>query len=170
MRELRLYPRWSWGARSPRTPLEEHRVRRVVVHHSGQPRVADYRGPETIQWIQRFHMEERGWADIGYHFVIAPDGAIYEGRPLLYVGAHVKHQNAGSLGICVLGDFRKGEDTVPLRAARALQELLTWCVDSLHIPPEAIYPHSAFSATECPGELVHLVRWFRPKLEAIYRR
>ena len=40
---------------------------------------------------------------IGYHFVIAGNGALYTGRALAEVGAHVANHNANSIGICMTG-------------------------------------------------------------------
>ncbi len=44
----------------------------------------------------------RGFAGIGYHFAIDPQGIIYETRPLNVMGAHVYGRNNGSIGIAFL--------------------------------------------------------------------
>lgn len=71
----------------------------VVVHcaqtHAGQ----DFDAAEVRKW----HVEERGWIDIGYHFVIKRDGTVEEGRPMDAVGSHVKDWNHTSVGICLIG-------------------------------------------------------------------
>lgn len=54
---------------------------------------------------QNLHMDDRGWWDIGYSFLIGEDGNVYEGRGWNYVGAHAPGYNTQSIGICVLGDF-----------------------------------------------------------------
>ncbi len=46
----------------------------AVIHHEGD--FQDY----NVQAIQREHMYGNGWMDIGYHYVVAPDGTIYAGR------------------------------------------------------------------------------------------
>ena len=51
-------------------------------------------------------MWERGWTDIGYHFVIDPAGTIYEGRDIRVRGAHVEGANTGKVGLLLLGDFQ----------------------------------------------------------------
>jgi N-acetylmuramoyl-L-alanine amidase len=53
--------------------------------------------------IRRWHVEERGWADIGYHWVIKRDGKLEAGRPEWAVGAHVENHNHNSIGICLVG-------------------------------------------------------------------
>lgn len=45
-----------------------------------------------------------GWADIGYHYIITPDGKRHIGRPIEKAGAHAKGFNQNSIGICLIGD------------------------------------------------------------------
>jgi len=40
-----------------------------------------------------------------YHYVIAPSGHIFEGRPLDYLGQHVRLANTGRIGIAFSGTF-----------------------------------------------------------------
>jgi len=52
--------------------------------------------------IRRWH-REKGWVDIGYHYVIRRDGKLEPGRDEGMVGAHVKGHNEDSIGICLVG-------------------------------------------------------------------
>ncbi len=54
--------------------------------------------------IQRWHLE-RGWATVGYHFVVSPSGRIFRGRPVHRLGAHVLGHNGGTVGIALMGNF-----------------------------------------------------------------
>jgi len=57
-----------------------------------------------VKDFRKWHMEERGWSDVGYHYVIRLNGTIEEGRPLHRIGAHAgKRHNSGSIGICFEG-------------------------------------------------------------------
>ena len=47
----------------------------------------------------------RGWYDIGYHFVIDYDGTLAAGRPLVRMGAHVKGENKGTVGVALMGGY-----------------------------------------------------------------
>ena len=69
----------------------------IVVHCSDSP----HRG-DTAETVHKWHLE-RGWAGIGYHYVIREDGTVERGRPDYWVGSHVAGHNANSLGICLLG-------------------------------------------------------------------
>ena len=41
----------------------------------------------TVESIRRYH-RSLGWHDIGYHYVIYPDGSVHSGRPVEQAGAH----------------------------------------------------------------------------------
>ena len=69
---------------------------------------------------------------IGYHFVIACNGALFTGRGLDEVGAHVKGYNANSVGICMTGTSAFTPDQF-----RALEALLRRLSTSLPVPLQA---------------------------------
>lgn len=116
-RELVVVPRASWdpapldnGVRYPGKLARVYRT--IVVHHSD---FTDAPGPVVIK---DYHLAVSGFSDIGYHFVISPDGTVYEGRPLHRMGAHAgatreaarglgrdKDPDWGSIGICLDGFF-----------------------------------------------------------------
>jgi hypothetical protein len=52
--------------------------------------------------IRGWHVNARGWKDIGYHYVIAPDGSIAFGRPETVIGAGVEGHNRGVIHICMI--------------------------------------------------------------------
>lgn len=81
-------------------PLSEI-LRTLIVHHSALP-LSD--GPRAIQVL---HMSNRGYADIGYHFLIDDNGQLYAGRDLGVRGAHTGGANTGSVGVCLLGNFEQ---------------------------------------------------------------
>jgi hypothetical protein len=110
-------------------PLREV-LRLLVVHHSALP-ASD--GPCEIQ---RLHQQQRGFADVGYHFMIDAGGLIYEGRPIHVRGAHVAGHNTGAVGLCLLGNF---ERTAPTPAQLASLSSL------------AIALHEAFGITHLAG-------------------
>lgn len=70
----------------------------LIIHCAATPPDMNIGVKEIREWHK-----ERGWADIGYHFVIRRDGTIEKGRPLDYIGAHVKGHNRGSIGVCLVG-------------------------------------------------------------------
>lgn len=56
----------------------------------------------NVTKIRKWH-KEKGWRDIGYHFVILPNGVVELGRPLEQSGAHCKGYNKTSIGTCLIG-------------------------------------------------------------------
>lgn len=87
----------------------------IVLHHSATPPGRDVKVDEIRAWHKA-----KGWADIGYHDVIEIDGRIREGRDREQPGAHAQGHNAHSLGICIVGDGRKGFTAGQEQALRAL--------------------------------------------------
>ena len=73
-------------------------INKIIVHCSASPEGKNF----SVSEIRRWHLQ-RGFADIGYHFVIYLDGSVHVGRPLHKSGAHCKGQNKNSIGICYVG-------------------------------------------------------------------
>lgn len=120
----------------------------VIVHHS-----AGNDGPAVnVQEIKRIHVQERGWEDIGYHFLIDEVNGIpqiYCGRNLEFEGAHCPGKN-DYVGVCVIGNFSKSEPSAAKleKLSSLLKGLMFW----YKLTPEQIHKHSDFKATACPGE------------------
>lgn len=151
---LRLIPRAQWTRERPdvanTNPMNGVRV--ITVHHDGmEPEVirtsAD--AARRLELIRSSHVESRGWADIGYHLVVDPQGRIWQGRPMNLQGAHVKDQNPHNLGILMMGNF---EVQNPTREALAtLDQLLAQQAMAHRVPLSAIRTHQEWSSTACPG-------------------
>lgn len=78
--------------------------------------------------IGRWH-RQRGFAGIGYHYVIKRDGTVERGRPEDTVGAHVSGFNGTSIGICLVGgvsekDVTKAENNFTPAQFAALKTLI----------------------------------------------
>lgn len=112
-----MHSRGEWGARAPKqTPTVAPTVKLAVVHHSVSPNgYSPSQVPSVLRGIQAYHMDGRGWDDIGYNFVVDRYGGIWEGRaggsdrPV--VGAHASGFNSGSVGVMMLGDFSDAQPT-----------------------------------------------------------
>ena len=79
--------------------VERQKTDHIVIHCADTP---DDRDVEMAE-IKRWHIEERGWDDIGYHFVIRRNGLVEVGRDIKMQGAHAKAVNGTSVGICLVG-------------------------------------------------------------------
>ena len=86
---------------------------KIVIHHSASPATVRQGGldiPVNAAMIREWHLI-KGWSDIGYHFVILPDGSCEPGRPIYRPGAHciASNRNFIGLGICLVGNFSEIE-------------------------------------------------------------
>ncbi|XP_043269837.1 peptidoglycan-recognition protein SC1a-like [Venturia canescens] len=151
-----IISRAEWGARQPKLPYETLRyipAPYVVIHHGGIHHfcyeLADC--AEVVRSYQNLHMDDRGWIDIGYNFVIGEDGNVYEGRSWDHVGAHAPGYNFHSIGISVIGDFTHFIPNTP--ALEALDSLISYGVKLGKISKYyKIIGHKQARETMCPGE------------------
>lgn len=77
-------------------------IDKIIIHCSATKEGKDV----TVEQIDKMH-RKRGFACIGYHFVIYRDGSIHDGRDISKVGAHTTGYNTGSIGICYVGGLDK---------------------------------------------------------------
>lgn len=125
---------------------------------------------QKIKEIRRWHVEDRGWSDIGYHYVIDRDGKIGTARPLGRVGAHTKGHNTGSVGIALLGGFGGAQDDgfdahyTPAQD-KAARELITAIMAKHQIAK--ISGHNEYAAKACPCFDVQ-AWWSKSKPRPIY--
>jgi len=107
----------------------------------------------VVRAVQNYHMDDRGWIDIGYHYLIDKYGKIYQGRPDNVVGAHVADYNTGNIGISAIGSYHLVDITPALQTA--LENLLAWLCYKYNISPDTIKGHRDYAATECPGQYLY---------------
>ena len=128
------------------------RTTKIVVHCSATPSDRDVDAAE----IRRWHVDENGWDDIGYHFVIRRDGTIEPGRDLDAVGAHCLSVNYESVGVCLVGgldtDLSPLADYMPAQM-RSLEILLDGLVPRFESPLPDVVAHSDLDdgKPDCPG-------------------
>ncbi len=133
----------------PRGPLDH-----LVLHHTafassgiGGPTLAAE--ARHMRQIQRWHFD-RGWATVGYHFVISPSGRIFGGRPVDRLGAHVLGHNAGTVGICLMGNFEREQPTAA--ALAALEHVRTRLVPGgAGVALLGHSDHRGHESSACPG-------------------
>lgn len=149
---LPLVPRRAWNADSPRL-YKTHVPVRITVHHEGTQLLLTDDAAKKIRRIQTWGMgKDRNWADIPYHFLIAPDGTIYEGRNVNTVGeTATEYDPSGHLLITCLGNFEKQE--VFPKQLTSLIRLIAYCSVKYSIPVETLSTHRDNSVqTTCPGK------------------
>jgi N-acetylmuramoyl-L-alanine amidase len=75
----------------------------IILHCSATPEGRAH----DVADIRRWHVDGRGWSDIGYHFCILLDGTVEAGRPVARQGAHCKGKNKDTVGVCYIGGCDK---------------------------------------------------------------
>lgn len=73
-------------------------INKIIVHCAATPETMDIGAQEIKAW----HLQ-RGWSDIGYHYIIKRDGKLERGRPIDIAGAHARGHNIDSIAVCLIG-------------------------------------------------------------------
>jgi hypothetical protein len=126
-------------------------VSRITVHHSAVDNSGLRNFSDTARMIEgiRAGHVARGWADIGYHYVIDPSGRVWEGRSVLRQGAHVQDNNEHNLGIMMLGNFEYQAPTP--QALHAVDHFVASQMARFNVPLRRVYTHQELRRTACPG-------------------
>jgi hypothetical protein len=134
------------GLEPPRSVLRMHHSMGLFVHWSaGRTAASSQEGIRRVRATQRYHMG-KGWADIGYSWLVDDAGTIYEGRGWGVEGAHTRAWNTRSHACCWLGG--PGHD--PTSAAMGAIQ----CVLEEHDRRYGrgfLAAHGEVSQTQCPG-------------------
>ena len=109
--------------------MKKEDIDAIVIHCSATREGQDVRAADIDKWHK-----ERGFAMIGYNYVVDLDGTVEVGRPLTMDGAHCntagvsgKSYNKHSIGICYVGGldkYGKAKDTRTPAQKKALAELV----------------------------------------------
>ena len=164
---------WRFGLLDPKVKPSCTKAEHVIIHHSGIDN-NNSSNTDQIRIIYTYHTESNGWDDIGYNFLIAADGTIFQGRDGQGVcekdntkGAHFCAKNNNTMGICLMGNYNAALPSFPM--LNSLYQLITWKLNKESLTP---YGSSAFPvgttgqlpviaghrdgcSTECPGENVY---------------
>lgn len=162
------------GEASPQWTPAYTTVTHLVVHHTaGANTVPDWEAEVRSIWY--LHTFTNGWGDIGYNYLIDPNGVIYEGRAggSGAIGAHFSCRNTNTAGVALLGTYTTG---LPTQAAmESLEHLLAELCQRNRIDPKAFAYHApsalnvptiighrdgntsplTCTRTECPGDALY---------------
>lgn len=128
--------------------MNTRKIKEIIVHCSATPEGKDY----SVDTIRKWHLQ-RGFADIGYHYIIYRDGSIHTGRDEYVIGAHCKGHNSNSIGVCYIGgvaaDGKTPKDTRTTEQKQSLVKLLKEL--KAKYPQASIHGHRDFSSKACPS-------------------
>jgi N-acetylmuramoyl-L-alanine amidase len=162
----RIVARRQWGANEALrngTPRYERAIEKILVHHTGTPNgLPDWSA--QVRQIYEFETSH-GYQDIAYHFLIDPNGVIYEGRwgrevpsgrtpdgtdghGTFVVGGHAINHNERTLGIALIGDYTRVAPTPAMLASTVA--LLAWLCGRTGVDPLGVSTYFARSGAREP--------------------
>lgn len=120
-------------------------ISKIIIHCSD----SDYPKHDNIHSIREWHVDEKGWSDVGYHWVILKSGHLSKGRPEEIQGAGVKGHNEDSIHICLTGKyiFADVQFVTLWRQIKTLKR---------KFPEAVVYAHNYFdNSKSCPNFVIH---------------
>jgi hypothetical protein len=141
----------AWGGETAALPMRPQRITHITLHHQGETWKDGADVEAYLRRLQQWSRLTKRWADIPYHYVIAPDGRIYAARPEGQPGdTNTEYDPSGHALIMVLGNFEEVEPSTT--QLRAIAGLMTGLAVQHGLAPESIASHKDYSAqTVCPG-------------------
>lgn len=163
------------GKSAPKIKAQDS-ARHLIVHHTATNNsFEDF--PAMVRCIWNFHSFTNGWGDLGYHYLIDPNGVIYEGKAGgdNSVGTHFSCANTGTIGIAMLGNYMDSRPSEKM--ITSLQTLLQMKCKELGIDPNGKSFHASTrlnlptisghreaneskvgtvcAGTKCPGDVLY---------------
>ena len=130
-----------------RLKTSKRHINEIIIHCTDTEEGRDY----TVDDVRRWH-KERGWSNIGYHYLVYRNGTVAVGRDVDLIGAHCSGHNSYSIGVCYVGGRGKDgkcRDTRTLQQRAAMSNQLIEL--RLRYPQAVIVGHSFWDPSkECP--------------------
>lgn len=123
-------------------------IKEIIVHCSATPEGKDF----TVSDIKKWHLQ-RGFSDIGYHYIIYRDGSINKGRDESIIGAHCTGHNKYSIGVCYIGGVKVDGKTPKDTRTESQKNSLLSLLRKLRVkyPKASIHSHRDYANKACPS-------------------
>jgi hypothetical protein len=151
-----IQSRGSWGARNPGSNMVGHTPMRIVLTHEGGAPCCGGEDPrDRIYSNQGIHMDVKGWPDIAFHYIIAPDGVIYTGRSdryrsdSSYDDVNPGYNLDGTIVVGVLGNYDVQQPTQ--ESIQSAEWLMAWLCQEHGISPTDIYQLRNIATNDVSG-------------------
>ena len=164
-----IEPRSAWNARANSGCSTNENKDWITVHHSvsalqGDGSLEDHAA--AVRGIQAYHMDGRGYCDVGYHFATTADGTVWEAREARFLGAHTGSHNTNNAGLVFIGCFHPESDCNGLGATTPPDVMLQGggaaigriaAHYGIAIGADTVIGHrdNADQSTACPGDSLH---------------
>jgi hypothetical protein len=156
--KLRIHAVNDWGGEATALPAVAQTISHLTIHHQGERWNAGDDVPNYLRRLQNWSRKTKAWVDIPYHYVVAPDGAVYAARPVAMAGdTNTEYDPTGHLLLMLLGNFEEQEPTAQQWQSTVV--LAAQMLDDHRLPMSALGAHRDHSGqTVCPG--ANLMRRF----------
>lgn len=137
---------WKGAERCPK----RSETKEIILHCTATPEGRDFSADDVDSWHRK-----RGFACVGYHFLICRDGTVVRGRPEDRVGAHCQGRNSDSIGVCYVGgcarDGKTPKDTRTTAQKESLNLLVFRLMRRYRLKLSDVRCHNEFAAKACPS-------------------
>ena len=154
-----ILSRKEWNAKDPRGEGKVHDINCITIHHTAVAQNLKLPIEKKLQNLQRFSQNEErlasgkmkpAWIDVPYHFYIAVDGKIAEGRPIKFASdTNTEYDPTQHATIVVEGNFENEQPSAEQQAS--LQAMVAWLSVKYDVPVARIKAHNDYAKTACPG-------------------
>ena len=130
--------------------LYDYDYKFLQVHHTWRPDHADFTGNNHIalqKGMRDYHVDTNGWADIGQHISIFPDGKIVTGRDFGKDPVGISNKNKGAFMFEMIGNFDKGHDVLKGKQLKTALHIVNYFI----INNKPVVFHREYSTKSCPG-------------------
>jgi N-acetyl-anhydromuramyl-L-alanine amidase AmpD len=156
----KIIARKDWNAKEPVGQGKEHQISFITIHHTATLQKKDVSIEKKMQNLQSFSQREDKlasgklkpvWFDIPYHYYIAVDGKIAEGREIKFAGdTNTEYDPTGHALVVLEGSF--DTEKVTDEQQKSLQKIVAWLADEYKISADKIKGHNDYAKTGCPGK------------------
>ena len=105
-----------------------------------------------LKEIRKWHVQDNGWRDVGYHYIIRRNGEVELGRSIRDTGAHAAGYNHKSVSVCMVGGMAEDNSAennfTPHQWVALIMEVKKL---SETYPDAKIIGHNEISEKECPS-------------------
>jgi N-acetylmuramoyl-L-alanine amidase len=135
----------AWGGTRVNVgPTRKHEVKHITLHHGGVDFLQGADAPHYLRNLQH----------IPYHYLIDPDGKIYEGRDITLAGdTNTEYDPVGHALVVVLGDFDKIKPNALQLSATV--DVMAMLAKRFNVSPSTIQSHRDYAKTSCPGKYLY---------------
>lgn len=140
--------------------IKRKSTKKIILHCSATREGQDIKAKTIREWHK-----QRGFEDIGYHYLIDLDGSVEKGRDEKMVGAHCVGQNSDSIGICYVGGCDKSmhpKNTLTEAQKHTLLDLVYLLLENYHLTIKDVHAHNEYANKACPS---FKIDWFRQEYE-----